>query len=102
MTTRKWVIRQLLIMSIVGLFVFGCSHSTPISAFPSTPSAEQVDKNPFPGIPCAAPCWHGLQINKSSKEDVLSTLDRLPFIDHNSYKEYTTLWVNNIAAEEIR
>jgi len=61
-----------------------------------------IDKNSLTGEMCDSPCWHGLHINESSKKDVLSTLDQLPFINHNSYKEYETLWVDNMAAEEIQ
>jgi len=50
----------------------------------STPSPEQMDRSPFTGIPCAAPCWQGLMVGKSSESDVISTIPTLSFIDQNS------------------
>ena len=61
---------------IVGLLLFACSEQTP------TP--EHVDKSPFTGIPCAAPCWHGLVIGQSNESDVMSTLPSLTFINQNT------------------
>lgn len=47
------------------------------------------------------PCWHGLIINKSTKDEIIATLNSLPFVEHNTYKEYSTLWVNDSPATEI-
>jgi hypothetical protein len=43
-----------------------------------------MDKSLFTGIPCAAPCWRGLVIGKSSESDVRSTMPNLAFIDQDS------------------
>jgi len=43
-----------------------------------------MDKSPFTGIPCAAPCWYGLEIGKSNESDVISKIQALTFIDRNS------------------
>jgi hypothetical protein len=71
---------------IIGVFLFGCSVSTPTpNPTPMfTPSAEQMDKSPFTGIPCAAPCWHGLEVGKSSEDEVTSVLSTLTFINQDS------------------
>jgi hypothetical protein len=65
---------------MIGIFLFGCSDSTPTSS----PSLDQMDKSPFTGIPCAAPCWHGLGIGKSSESEVMSALPTLAFIDQGT------------------
>lgn len=65
-------------MIMVGVFLFGCAEPT------TMPSPDQIDKSPFTGIPCAAPCWHGLMIGKSSESDVISTISTLTFIDQKS------------------
>jgi hypothetical protein len=43
-----------------------------------------MDKSPFIGIPCTAPCWYGLKIGESSESDVMSTLPALTFINQDS------------------
>jgi len=53
----------------------GCSGSK------GTLIPELMDKSPFTGDPCAAPCWYGLKIAKSSESEVVSTLKSLGFID---------------------
>jgi hypothetical protein len=52
---------------------------------------------------CDPPCWYGLEINNSTKEDALSTLNQLPFIDGNGIDEYETYLFNNgpLASEII-
>ena len=66
---------------IMVLFTFflalltGCSSLLPETAEP-LPTAI-IDKSPFTGVPCSAPCWHGLVIGKSSdkrgKVDTIGT-----------------------------
>lgn len=72
------LICQIVIMSIIGRYLFGCSAPTP------TPLPDQMDKSPFTGIPCAAPCWQGLVIGESNENDVMSTLSMLTFINQNT------------------
>jgi len=70
------LIRQ--IVALIALISVGCSSLS------STPLPEQMDKSPFTGDPCAAPCWQGLVIGRSSENEVLSRLPTLTFIDPNS------------------
>ncbi len=51
---------------------------------------ELMDKSPFTGDPCAAPCWHGLEIAKSTESEVVSTLKSLGFIDQETLKIKST------------
>ncbi len=59
------------------LFVSGCSGLL----LPETPPAEQVDRSLFTGVPCAVPCWHGLEVGRSAEDEVISTLQKLDYID---------------------
>lgn len=60
------------------LLIIGCSNPSP------TPMPEQMDKSPFTGDPCAAPCWYGLIVGESSENEALSRISALTFIDPNS------------------
>lgn len=77
---RYYLIYQTLVTLMIGVFLFGCYSfgSTP------TPSLDQMDRGPFTGIPCGAPCWHGLVIGQSNENDVMSTLPTLAFINHST------------------
>lgn len=67
-------------------FLYGCSTTRigTLSTPQSTSSTEQMDKSPLTGVPCAAPCWQGLEIGKSNGDEVLATVDTLLFINHQS------------------
>lgn len=67
-------------MGMVGALLIGCANPSPVS----TPSSDQIDLSPFTGIPCAAPCWHGLVIGQSDENDVTSTLPTLTFINQST------------------
>jgi hypothetical protein len=73
---------RIILTIILSALLAGC---TGYSSVPTpTPSPNQIDKSPFTGIPCAAPCWHGLVIGKSSESEVRSTLSTLTYIDQKS------------------
>jgi hypothetical protein len=67
-----------------GVMLDGCSGSK------GTLVLELMDKSPFTGDPCAAPCWHSLEIAKSNESEVVSTLKSLSFIDEESLKIKST------------
>ena len=46
-----------------------------------------IDSSILTGIPCAAPCWHGLKIGRSTKSDILATARSLSFIDSKEFPE---------------
>jgi hypothetical protein len=82
---------------ILALILNGCS-----SNIFATERPPVVDKSFLASEICDPPCWYGLVINKSTKDDVLSVLDGLPFVDNNSYKEYETFWIDDTLANEIQ
>jgi len=53
---------------------------------------KYVDLSPISGNPCAAPCWHNLTIDKSTKEETLAALRSLEFIDQHSIKETSSAY----------
>jgi hypothetical protein len=47
-----------------------------------TPTAEgPIDRSFTTSQPCAAPCWYGLELNKSTDSEVLAQLRLLPFVN---------------------
>ncbi len=47
-------------------------------------SEKNVDRSFITQMPCASPCWYGLELDKSSKEEVISVLQTLPFVMKDS------------------
>lgn len=92
----SWTIR--LFVAALVFVLNGCSGIN----LPSTTDPALIDKSFLTQKPCAAPCWYGLEIDKSTKADILAKLDELTFVDHNTYKEYGTVWVDDQNAKEIR
>jgi len=60
------------------LLLTGCVPATPP---PTVVVSDQTDKSIFTGIPCTAPCWHGLEVGRSSESEVISTVQKLNYID---------------------
>ena len=54
-----------------------------------TPTLEPslIDWSILTGLPCAAPCWYGLEIGRSTKSDILATAQTLSFIDPRGITE---------------
>jgi hypothetical protein len=76
----KMTYRSIVVLIVV--FAAACSAV-------NDPKADQsftTDK------PCAAPCWYGLEPDRSTKADVLAVLTQLEFIDSASVQEYSDRW----------
>jgi len=78
-----WVV---LILVTGGCAPAGSKHP-PNEPFSPIVDLKYVDLSPFSGVPCAAPCWHNLFVDKSTKDQTLVTLGTLGFIDQSSIKE---------------
>ena len=64
-------------------------------------SKTEIDQSFLTDLPCTAPCWYDLKVNKSTKADVLTTLYQLPFVDKGTIHEYGTRWDEDDNAVEI-
>lgn len=87
MSMKNRVVCQIIIMIAIGTLLFGCVNADISTAIP-TPLSGQMDLSPFTGIPCAAPCWYGLEVGKSTENDVISVLSTLTFIDQETMRTY--------------
>ena len=59
-----------------------------LSACQATPD-PLIDRSLATGEPCAAPCWQGLHIGKSSLANITTVLQQLPFVDADSIQQFS-------------
>ena len=80
---RNLLPRYMLGTAIVAALV-GC-----VSPAPPTVTLEPslMDQSILTDTPCAAPCWYGLELGKSTKADALATAHTLSFIDPKEFPE---------------
>ena len=60
-----------------------------------------IDKSFINKEPCVAPCWYGLELEKSTEEDVFKVLKQLPFVRQDSITQKGTGWMNDYNATSI-
>jgi hypothetical protein len=93
MNNKCFIVSSFCIMLLVG-----CREI----ASTSTPAPDQMDRSPFTGIPCKAPCWYGLEIGKpATEEEVFSVLEGLSFIDTKSIYAHKMLLCGMDPNDEI-
>ena len=61
----------------IALVLFSC---TPRGVNLDTLNPNLYDQSWLTGEPCSAPCWYGLEPGVSSRQDSISTTQKLPFI----------------------
>ena len=94
--------------------LFGCrffSRKELASATPtlSSPTLEAflMDRSILTDDPCQAPCWYGLELGKSGRDEIINALETLSFINPNTIEEgpYYSYWDpsigQNLTAEYI-
>ncbi len=86
MWLNRWhnlVPRYMLGTAMVAALV-GCVSPAPPTA---TLEPSLTDQSILTDNPCAAPCWYGLELGKSTKADALATARTLSFIDSKEFPE---------------
>jgi hypothetical protein len=80
---------RLFIIGALGFLFSGCLsiYKTPVLTPTPTSALSIVDWGLLSDQPCRAPCWYGLELEKSTKADVIATLQNLPRIDQGTIKE---------------
>jgi hypothetical protein len=88
------------------IVINGCGYLgiTPTATYTLEPIF--MDKSILSERPCALPCWYGLFVGKSNKDDILKTIPMLSFLDKNSLNESDSGYFDyisgiNQAAREI-
>ncbi|MEJ2353032.1 MAG: hypothetical protein P8Y03_24860 [Anaerolineales bacterium] len=94
MTKQRAVIYILMIILLLTLA--GCIMNPPtLEATPTvTLNPSLMDRSLLTGEPCPAPCWYGLELGKTTKEQALERVKTLSFIDptHISETDYQYSW----------
>lgn len=97
-------VRVVCVVIIVFLYqtLTACNADISNSELTSSPSPIAVDlqdRSWLTGEPCTPPCWHGLYIDVSSEEEVISTLEFLPFVDSASIETSTVGYGDALTGE---
>ncbi len=85
-----------LLVLLFGLAIAGCSDNRKESI-----NESLMDRSFLTDQPCEAPCWYGLELNKSSRDDIYSTIKTLPFVDQATVREWGTVWLDDETAREV-
>lgn len=74
-----------ILLSMISCTIFQPAKKTNEIGFPND---SRMDLSFLTNQPCKAPCWYGLELGKSSIEEIRTTLTSLPFIKPGSIREY--------------
>lgn len=79
---------RLVVRSIFGITSAAVLVSC-VSLSPATPTLEPAlkDQSLLTDTPCAAPCWYGLELGKTTKVEALATAQTLSFINSTVFPE---------------
>jgi hypothetical protein len=87
---KQKLVLMIIFIIMAGALLFGCRRPLqndiePLAINSPTITIDELllDRSLLTDKPCMAPCWYGLDINKSTKDKVMETLKTLSFIDQN-------------------
>jgi hypothetical protein len=78
----QYIAGVVVLMALTGCASWGWGATPPPTLDPSL-----IDSSILTGIPCAAPCWYGLEVDRSTKADILATARTLSFVDSKEFPE---------------
>ena len=81
------------LLLILSIFTVSCGNSKVDEVF--------MDKSFLEKEPCVAPCWYGLELEKSTEEDVYEVLTQLPFVIQDSIVKKGMGWWDDDSATLI-
>lgn len=84
-------------IAVLGILT-GCSAPTPV---PTPTLLPLVDRSPFAGNECSAPCWHGLVIGESTEAEVRSRLTTLTTIDQGTIQYLPRNSISGLAPDSM-
>lgn len=75
-----WLLSACQLSSLLGL-------ATPTPTPAPTLDAYLIDRSILTDEPCPAPCWYGLEVGKSGRDEIKKTLETLSFINPDTIDE---------------
>lgn len=72
---------KLVASSLLALATAACGLGGLFSPAEPTVPPEFTDMSVLTDVPCASPCWYGLELGVSTKAEALATIEGLPFLD---------------------
>ncbi len=81
-----------LFIILFGLAIAGCRDNR---------NESLIDRSFLTDQPCKAPCWYGLELDKSNRDNIYSTIKALPFVDQATVREWGTGWLDDETAREV-
>lgn len=60
---------------------FRAKGPTPFPTFSPTIPSIYIDRSFITGIPCQAPCWYSIEVEKSTHDEVMNVVKALPFLN---------------------
>jgi hypothetical protein len=89
-------LKRVCFLLLVSLFFITSCESAEIVV-----ADTSIDRSFLEREPCAPPCWYGLELGKSTEEDVYDVLKKIPFVKQDSILQKGTGWGNNDSATVI-
>jgi hypothetical protein len=93
---------SVVIIVIINLTLTACNDDIVNSEPTISPSPVPVDlqdRSWLTGVPCAPPCWYGLYLDLSTEEEVISSLESLPFVDSTLIENSTIGYSDALTGE---
>ncbi len=87
--------------SLVVLILTGCGTWSGAAISIPTLDPSLVDSSVLTGVPCAAPCWYGLEVDRSTKADVLAVAPTLSFVDPRAFPEEASSYFDPMVKDAI-
>jgi hypothetical protein len=79
------MLKSKLLICLSVFFLFSCSSNSNRYLVDPVEHPELADQSWFSGNPCSAPCWHGLEIGQSTKQESIDIVKGLTFVDGKNY-----------------
>jgi hypothetical protein len=86
---------------IYEFILFGVLTAGGCTGWMKTKDDPLVDRSFLTDEPCKAPCWQGLELDKSPENEIIETLKELPFIDTSKIYTFSSSWLGDDGAKSI-
>lgn len=79
------MLKSKLLICLSMFLILSCSSNSNMYIVDATKHPELVDQNWLSGNPCLAPCWHGLEVGRSTEQKSIDIVKQLTFVDGGNY-----------------